>query len=495
MKFVLKRMGIDTHKESVAFLDDDDLVCHSMEFQPMDRIEISGGARKVLCVLNAVEAAVVPRGAIGLSNYAFTRLGLPEGVEVDVRPAEPPASTELLRARMGGKRFTPGDIRDIIADIVEGRYSKIELTAFVVAATMNPMDDEEVYTLTQAMVESGEKLTFDAPIVADKHCIGGIPGNRTTPIVASIAAAAGLVIPKTSSRAVTSPAGTADAMEVLMNVDLPLSRIYEVVQREGGCLVWGGALRLTPADDWIIRVEYPLAIDSEGLMISSILAKKKAAGSTHMVLDIPVGPAAKADTSEKAEHLRARFERIARRLGLEVRVLFTDGSQPVGRGIGPVLEAHDVWHVLQNECDGLEDLRDRSLLLAGELLELAGAAPAGQGQKRAQEILESGQAHEKFERIRNLQGRRELPNPGKCTQEIRAQQRGHVRAIHNKLIARLAKLAGAPRDAGAGVYLLKHVGEPVASGEPILRVHAQNTEALGFALRFWGEHAHMVQVR
>lgn len=488
MRFTLKRMGIDTHKESVAFLDDDDLLCRCLGLHPMDRIQISANRRKILAVLNAVEGTVVPRGTIGLSNYAFEKLGLPDGAVVEVRPAEPPASMDFLRAKMIGARLSAGNFTNIVSDIVEGRYSKIELTAFVVAATINRLDDEEVYALTKAVVESGNQLKFDSSVVADKHSIGGIPGNRTTPIVVSIVAAAGLVIPKTSSRAVTSPAGTADTMETLMNVELPFERIYDVVKKENGCLVWGGALNLAPADDIIIRVEHPLNIDSEDLMISSILAKKKAAGSTHVVLDIPFGPGSKADTREKAEHLQARFEKIGERLGLKIHAMLTDGSRPIGRGVGPVLEAQDVLKVLRNEPDAPLDLKEKAVQLAGVLLELTEKASVGAGRERAKQLLESGQADGKFERIRNLQGRRELNAPGEYVQEIRAEKSGRINAIDNKVIARIAKLASAPRDPKAGVYLLKHVGDAVERGEPLFRVHAESPEPLRFAARFWEEH-------
>jgi len=487
-------MGVDTHKESVAFLDDDDLLCRCLGLHPMDRVEISASSRKLLAVLNAVEGTLVPRGTLGLSNYAFANLGLPEGADVELRPTEPPASMDLLRAKITGKRLSQDDFRNIVGDIAEGRYSRIELTAFVVAATINSLDDDEVYALTRAMVENGEQLHFDNPIVADKHSIGGIPGNRTTPIVASIVAAAGLLIPKTSSRAVTSPAGTADTMEVLMNVELPIERSYEIVKKENGCLIWGGALNLARADDLIIRIEHPLNIDSESLMISSILAKKKAAGSTHIVLDIPVGPGSKAPTRKKADRLKTRFEEIGRRLGLKIRVLLTDGSQPIGHGVGPVLEAQDVLKVLRNEPDAPTDLREKSLYLAGELLELTGKVGSGHGRQRAQALLQSGQAYEKFERIRNLQGRRELPEPGQDTQEILAEKSGSVKAIHNEVIARVARLAGAPRDPGAGVYIFKHIGDPVKLDEPLFRVHAQSEQPLGFALKFLEEHRDAIEV-
>src|SRR5579863_5627142 len=125
------------------------------------------------------------------------------------------------------------------------------------------------------MAQAGTQLKWDRPIVVDKHCIGGIPGNRTTMIVVPIVAALGLTFPKTSSRAITSPAGTADTMGMLADVSLSSDRIYEVIRKTGGCIVWGGALELAPADDVLIAVERPMELDTEAQMVASILAKKK----------------------------------------------------------------------------------------------------------------------------------------------------------------------------------------------------------------------------
>ena len=488
MKMLLKRIGIDTHRESIAFLDDDDLTNHALGLHSMDRIEVSANGRRILAVLNIVEGSVVPRGTLGLSNVAFEKLGASDGTLVEVTPAEPPASVDALRLKMAGSELSPLQLREIVDDIVQSRYSKVESTAFVVSATINGLSDNEILGLTNAMIESGDQLHFDSTIVADKHSIGGVPGNRTTPIVASIAAAAGLIIPKTSSRSVTSPAGTADTVEVLMNVELSPERIYEVVGREGVCLVWGGALNLAPADDMIIQVEHPLNIDSQGLMISSILAKKKAAGATHVVLDIPVGPGTKAQTAEKGERLKERFQQLGLRLGMNIRGLLTDGSQPIGNGIGPVLEAEDVIKVLRNDADAPQDLREKSLYLAGELFELTGKA-RGEGRALAERKLTSGEAYEKFDRIRDLQGRRERPPPGSHTLDILAETNGCISKVDNSIITRIAQLAGAPHNPGAGVYLAKHVGAAADSGELLFRIYSESEESLAFANRYWRENA------
>jgi len=489
MKLRLKRIGIETHRENIAFLAHDDLTGRALGLHPMDRIEISANARRLVAVLNIVEESVLPVGAIGLSNTAFDKLGVSDNSLVDVAPAEAPESLDLLHEKLSGQQLNSHDFEIIVDDIVQGRYSKVELTAFVVSATINGLNDEETMWLTEAMIRDGDQLKFDSAIVADKHSIGGVPGNRTTPIVTSIAAAAGLLIPKTSSRSVTSPAGTADTVETLMNVELQAERIYDIVKIENGCLVWGGAVNLAPADDMIIQIEHSLNIDAQSLMISSILAKKKAAGATHVILDIPVGHGTKAETTEIGDSLKQRFQHLGFRLGLNIRVLLTDGSQPIGNGIGPALEAQDVIKVLTNDSEVPIDLREKSLYLAGELLELTGKSIQGEGRLMAQQILASGKALEKFEKIRTLQGRHEIPNLGSHTKDVLAEKNGQLKAIDNRIVSRVAQLAGAPHNPGAGVYLAKHVNDVVDEGQLLLRIFAESDESLTFAVRYWMENS------
>src|SRR5690606_7522873 len=250
--------------------------------------------------------------------------------------------------------------------ISKGRYADVHLASFITACAGDALDIEEMTYLTQAMVDAGEKLQWDQTPIVDKHCIGGLPGNRTTPLVVAIVAAYGLTMPKTSSRAITSPAGTADTMEVLTNVTLSLEEIKIVVEKEGGCVVWGGTAQLSPADDVLIKIEKALDIDSEGQLIASVLSKKAAAGSTHVVIDIPVGETAKVRSTEMAQKLQDHMETVGNAVGLNVKVVVTDGTQPVGRGIGPTLEAIDILKVLKNEEDAPKDLTERALLLATE---------------------------------------------------------------------------------------------------------------------------------
>jgi thymidine phosphorylase len=321
-------------------------------------------------------------------------------------------------------------------------------------------------------------------VVADKHCIGGIPGNRTTLIVVPILAALGLTVPKTSSRAITSPSGTADTMAVLADVALSPDRIRRVVERTGACIVWGGALDLAPADDVLITVERPMGIDTEGQMIASILSKKKTAGATHALIDIPVGPTAKVRSRERGEALAERFREVAQAIELTVDVVLTEAHGPIGRGVGPRLEALDVLSVLKREPDAPAELREKSLYLAARLLERTGAVGDAGGYRAAQRALDSGAALAKLEEIIEAQGRAELPAAAPFRAEVEATRDGRVREIDCLEVNAIAKLAGAPANPAAGLRLLRGVDAVVARGEPLFEVHAQSRDQLEFALEY-----------
>jgi thymidine phosphorylase len=470
----LRRVAIDTYRENVAYLHRQCEVYRAEGFQALAKVEVGADGKRILAVLNVVDdAALVAPGEIGLSEEAFATLGVAVGAPVLVSHAEPPASMSSVRRKIDGERLTADEFMSIARDIAERRYAKMEIAAFLVAAGQTGLDRDEVMHLTRAMVAQGERLHWHGALVVDKHCIGGIPGNRTSMLIVPIVAAHGMLMPKTSSRAITSPAGTADTMEVLAHVELPPARLNEVVLRENGALIWGGTAKLAPVDDMLISVERPLGVDYPGQMVASILSKKIAAGSTHLVIDIPVGPSAKVKHMREALALRKLFEYVGDRLGLFVQVVITDGRQPVGRGIGPVLEARDVMQVLQNDPLAPADLRQKALRLAGRVIEFDPDVRGGDGFDIARDILDSGRALEKMQRIIDAQGRQEARFvPGPLVREVAAPASGAVTAIDNLQMARIARMAGAPMDKGAGVDLLKKLGDRVDAGQPLYRVHA-----------------------
>ncbi len=480
----LSRVAIDTYRENVAYLHRNCDIYRAEGFQALSKIRVSANGRSILAVLNVVDdESIVACHQLGLAEQAFKQLALPSGTAVTVSHTEPPQSMDAVRRKIVGQRLSKDDYQHIVQDIIENRYSKMEMAAFLVASGNSGMDREEVLYLTQAMIDSGAKLNWHEPLVVDKHCIGGIPGNRTTMIVVPIVAAHGMLMPKTSSRAITSPAGTADTMEVLSEVELNPKRLHDIVRRERACLGWGGTANLAPVDDILISVERPLGIDAQGQMIASILSKKLAAGSTHLLIDIPVGPTAKVRHMREALSLRKLFEFVGDRLGIHLEVIITDGRQPIGRGIGPVLESRDVMQLLNNHPGAPEDLRQKSLQLAGRIIEFDPNVRGGQGYAIARDILESGLALAKMNAIIDSQGRRvEVLKAGPLTRDICATSSGLVTDINNHQLAKIARMAGAPMDKGAGVDLFKKLGDKINTGEVLYRIYAEFQSDFDFAI-------------
>lgn len=470
-------------------------ICISEGFEAMTRLEITVNGVTIIATLNVLRSDLLHHGEASLSESAWKRLSAKEGEQITFSHLQPVESMRDVRAKMYGQRLDKNAFQRIIKDIADTKYSNIELAAFITACAGDNLNIAEISSLTQAMVEAGEKMDWAKDIVVDKHCIGGLPGNRTTPIVVSIIAAAGLTIPKTSSRAITSPAGTADTMETITNVNLSINKIREVVKKEGGCIVWGGAVALSPADDVLIKIEKALDVDSEGQMIASVLSKKAAAGSTHVVIDIPVGKTAKVRTQEDAQKLKYYFTVVGKAIGLKVEVLITDGSQPIGRGIGPALEALDVLSVLKNTKDAPADLKNRATLIAGSILELAGKSSLGKGQQDALQILNTYQAYEKFISICEAQGGFHEPVVGQLQHKVIAEQSGKVTKIDNRRLAKVAKLSGAPSNPGAGVLFLAPLGKMVKNGDVLFTIYAESKGELAYALEYLKSQSNIIKIQ
>ena len=485
-RLALRRVLIDTYHENVAYMHRDCEVYRAEGFKALSKIEVRANGHNILATLNVVEdESIVACGELGLSKAAFAQMGVQDGHSATVSQAEPPASIGALHRKLAGERLELDDVRAIVRDITNHRYSTIELTAFVVATRRDELDREEVYFLTEAMVEAGRRLDWHEHLVVDKHCIGGIPGNRTSMLVVPIVCAHGMLCPKTSSRAITSPAGTADTMEVLANVELPFEQLAQIVREHRGCLAWGGTANLSPADDVLISVERPLSLDSPAQMVASILSKKIAAGSSHLVLDIPIGPTAKVRSMPDAQRLRRLFEYVAKRMNLSLDVVITDGRQPIGFGIGPVLEARDVMRVLENDPRAPADLRQKALRLAGRLIECNPDVRGGDGFAIARDILDSGRALAKMNDIILAQGSKffdhNQPHLGALTFEVQAPLAGVVCSIDNLQLAHIARFAGAPKVSNAGVDLQVKLGDEVAAGAVLYRVHSMFASDLEFA--------------
>jgi putative thymidine phosphorylase len=477
MKFKVKDMNLSTGGTLVAALSERD--AKDLDLHSGDRILIKKGKKEAVAILDVSEGKkAVPHGKIGLFEELLKKLNVKPGTELEVSFTGKPESVKHIREKLYGKHLSYQDLYHIVDDITNDRLTDIEKTYFVSACFSNGLSNNEIVDLTRAMVNTGEKLKFPG-IVLDKHCIGGVPNNRTTMIVIPIIAAAGFTIPKTSSRAITSPAGTADTMECLAKVMLGKNKIKSIIKKTGACMVHGGAMNLAPADDKIIKVEHPISIDAEGQLLASVMAKKHSVGASHVLIDIPMGRSTKANTWQKAKHLRSMFKLIGKNLGMNVKVIVTDGSQPIGNGIGPLLEAEDVMKVLSNHPDAPQDLRRKSLMMASTLLEMTGKYR--NGKKKAHEILESGAAMQKMIDIIRAQGKVKKLTVGKYTYKVKSGKIGRVKEINNEIIAKIARVTGAPVDKGSGLYLEKKVGCIVKRGGLLYTIYAESAAKLELA--------------
>jgi len=394
-----------------------------------------------------------------------------------------------IRKKLVGKELSYKEIYSIMDQISQNKLGDVLTTYFAASGFSKGFSDEEIYWLIKAMVETGEKLKFSG-IVADKHSIGGVPGTRTTLIIVPIIAAAGFKIPKSSSRAITTPSGTADDMEVLAPVNLSRQKIYKVVKQTNGCIVWGGSFNIAPADDVIIKVEEVLLFESFDKILISVMAKKIAFGSTHVVIDIPYGKSVKVHRLSDAKIIKNKFERMAKKFDIKIEVLIHKTDEPAGRGIGPILEVKEALMVLEQDPNRSLDLEGRSINLSGSLLELClSSSSKGRqelirkkyknGYNLAKDILFSGEALSKFKEIIKAQGGNPNINSknfksGKYSFKVTSPKKGEISSIDSKNLTLIARILGSPDMKGSGIYLNKKISEKVNVGDPICTFYSDS---------------------
>lgn len=449
-----------------------------------DRVKLAIPQATRVAIANTTKR-MVQRGEVGTFIEITEALGLKLGSPVSVTLVPRPKSVTFIKKKMMGEQLAAEEIYAIVDDIVAGNLSSTEMSAFIVSECIQGMTTGEIVALTQRMASSGDKLELGISPVLDVHSIGGVPGNKYALVTVPIVAAAGLVVPKTSSRAITSAAGTADVMEVLANVTFDLDEIKQIVQKVGAILAWGGAVRLAPADDIIIGIEYALGVDPRCQLLASVMSKKLAVGADHVLIDIPTGSGAKVKTIDEARSLAHDFMELGRRLNVQVEAAITYGGQPVGYAVGPALEAMEALETLQGNGPG--SLIEKATSLAGILLELGGVASLGTGKQMAREILKSGKAYQKMCEIIEAQGGKpdvrleEIPI-GDEKEVILAPYDGYVTHIDNEGINEIARAAGAPRNKGAGLRVILKEGRKVSKGEPLLEIYAEHETKLDEAL-------------
>mgnify|MGYP005833385571 CR=1 FL=1 len=480
MKLKARYIDVDTG-ELTAVLHEED--CMELGVREQDRVRIKHERKDTITAIVHTTDTIVNPGEVGILGKTFEKLGAESGEEVEVLCTTKPESVDFIKKKMDGYELSSAEIRKLVSDIAARNLSNIEMAAYVTALHINGMNIRETVDLTLAMVESGDTIDFDRSPIFDFHSVGGVPGNKVTLLVVPIVAAAGFLIPKTSSRAISSAGGTADIVETFAPVEFDALELKRIAEKIGGTLAWGGSMNLAPADDLIIKVEYPLGVDPHAQLLASVMSKKKAAGADYVVIDIPMGEGTKVATMDEARTYARDFIDLGEELGIKVECAVTYGGQPVGRAVGPALEAREAIGILEGEKHP-GSVIEKACGLAGMLLEMGGITS---GFERAKEILDSGKALKKFREIVAAQG----GSPdigskdigiGKHKRDIVAKKAGYVSGISNKDIVRIARLAGAPKDKGAGVMLNKKRGHQVERGETLFTIYAENKAKLEMAV-------------
>ena len=471
-----KLIGVPVGRRMILLHQDD---ARRSGIRSYDRVKVSYKKETIIAIADATISHLKP-GELGIFGEVEDKLGIKDGGSVSVTLARTPESVEYIRRKMKGRSYSKDAIQAIIRDVVDHSLGELEIAAFLMAEEFYGLSMDEIQYLVEAMVNTGTVIDFDRPCY-DKHSIGGVPGNKVSLLVVPIVAAAGLLIPKTSSRAITSPSGTADTMEVLANVEFDASELKELALKVGGAIVWGGKLGIAPADDLLIRVEYPLSIDPRGQMLASIIAKKLAVGVDGVVVDIPVGQCAKVETVEEARRLAQSFVDLGDRFNMRVQCGMTYGGQPVGHTVGPALEAREALLALNGE--GPASLIEKSTSLAGMILEMGGVASKDRGKDLAKEILSSGKALEKMREIIEAQGGNSKIKPeeisvGQYSIEIIAPCDGFVTNVDNAAVTAIARAAGAPVEKGAGIALRLKRGYKVEKNDVLFEIFAERQSKL-----------------
>ncbi|MFW6040346.1 MAG: AMP phosphorylase [Thermoplasmatota archaeon] len=482
MKFKAKSIDIEAGEHTVILNEKD---AEKLGVRSQSRVKIDKEGRSTIAIVETSKS-MVKENEIGLLQAVFKEIEAKEGDKLGVMVTGRPNSVEHIREKLEGKELSEHAIREIIQDIVEGRLSDIELSAYVSGVYAKGMTNNETKNLILAMIETGETIEFDKHPIFDHHSVGGVPGNKVTPLIVPIVAAEGLLIPKTSSRAISSAGGTADIFEVLAEVSLSIDEIKSITESVGGVIAWGGAVNLAPSDDMIIRAEYPLRIDPYPQVLASVLSKKKAAGAEYLVMDIPVGPHTKVESMELGRRYARDFISLGESIGIEVQCALSYGGQPVGSTIGPAAEAREALRALEGK-EVPTSIIEKSTALAGMILE-QGGIKKGEGKTRAKEIIENGQALKKLKEIIEAQnGDPEITSDkvelGEFSKQICSDEEGYVGEINNEKIINIVRTAGAPHDKKSGMILNKKKGDKVETGEVLYTIYSEHEKKIESAIK------------
>ncbi len=430
----------------------------------------------------------VQEGEIGLFEELWGEYHIPDEASIFIDIPQVSQSLEAISKKLLGQPLAKEDLENIMKDIGSRKLRETEV-AFFVSTFFNPgFNEEEIYWMTKGMAESGDSMDFKniregEEIVADKHSVGGVAGKAITPTLIPILVSGGLIVPNTSTRAITSPAGTTDILEVVMPVALTKDKVYETVKKTGGCMFWGGSLQLSPADDVIINVERSLRIQEFQKVLVSIVAKKISMGITHILIDLPYGKGSKVENPDDVSMLDREFRKLFQKFGIKCETIRRLVKGPDGRSIGPNAEIREALRILERAENRCIELEKVILDMAGMLFEQTGKTGKGQGKKFARSILDSKQALKKFWEIAFAQGATreihstEIKDAG-LSADMLSDRDGVVATIDNVTLVSIARVLGNPKVKAAGIRVHKMPGESIKKGEPLITIYAQTENRL-----------------
>ena len=443
-------------------------------------------------VTNVAVSSKVPAWDLGVYENVIERFPLEKDEVVAIEVAESSSiANEAIRKKMKWETITYDEMYAIIKDISEWKLSEIMMTYYVASSFFYPTTDEEMYQTAKAMAECGVMFKYPKwEIVADKHCIGWVPWNETTMIAIPLLASLGIKMPKNFSKAITSPAATGECVNVLMDINFDKAWIERLIEENNCCLVWWGGLDLAPADDKLIKVQYPLAMQSRAKVVSSIMAKKYAMWVTHSVIDIPVGPTAKVTTMEEALDWKQKFEYVGKKLWMKMTVQITPANEVIWNGVWAVLQVREVLRVLQQHEKRPLDLEAKAIFLASKIIEIVGLAKGKKDAERiARKQLESWEARKMMQKIikaqngRNPDIRSEDLKPWIFTKEILADCDGKIKKVDLHNVNHIARRLGCPAIDEAGIYISKRLGDKVKKWDVLFTMYSTSEAKIDLALQ------------
>jgi pyrimidine-nucleoside phosphorylase len=400
---------------------------------------------------------------------------------------------ELIKKKRNGLSHSRDELQFIVNGFLNGELPDYQMSAWLMSVFFKGMDPNETAALTDIMLKSGRTLDFSnlSGLTVDKHSTGGV-GDKTSMILAPIAAAAGARVPMIAGRGLGHTGGTLDKLESIpgFRINLTLEEFQEQVERIGVAII-GQTAEICPADKKIYALrDVTATVESLPLICASIMSKKLAEGIGGLVLDVKFGSGAFMKTIEAADTLAEKLMAIGSAHNKRVAAFLTNMEQPLGRFIGNTLEIGECVAILKNEAylsvapESFTDCRELSLELAGSMIWLSGRSTShAEGLALAREALDSGAAWSKFQELCSAQGGdlSRLPTPRSCL-EVRTEQSGFVSALNTEMIGIAAIVLGAGRlkttdsiDSNAGIRIHKKIGEAVKEGEILYTLYASGS--------------------